>query len=1687
MPSKKVGNKSAKIPPPTNVSCNLCNSPDNSRMVQCDDCNKWYHYSCVHVDEGIANYDCCCDECVTKKSQPAGTSTPVSSNGQELAVTIVDESLTVAPTTKATNVGDNALSATGATGPTLQCTDNSDNAKLRQEIEKLRCMFQTQRTNFEHQINMLEEQKNTSMNERIYKLQAQWSMRENQLQKEIALLKRKPDNVAIETKSQSETKSIVSSKRTTKDRERRLIALKERQALEMRHLEEQLVLMEECSSEYEFANEEEENISCKEKVDKWLENGPHPDTSIAPTPVCSDVLSVTSKRNTNSNRSTTGNYSQHARALSKNQLAARQAVSKDLPTFSGDPEDWPLFFATFESSTAMCGYTNEENIFRLRRCLKDKAFDATRSLLLHPDNVGTVMSTLKTLFGRPNLIVGAMIQKIRDIPPPRIEKLNTMINFGVSVQNLCATIQACELDEYYYNVTILQELEEKLPPTVKLSWALTRKPIRRVKLTDFNEWLKTIVEAACEVTTPDVDIVGKTEKKKNQGFLNVHSVCLSESPREPATDDCIVCKSDCETVAKCKRFLSMNVDMRWKVLRACKLCRRCLRKHFTSCDVKDPCGQNGCTFLHHKLLHNDTKHRDARLAPPSPPTDLNQCCNIHRSGVGSVFFRYVPVIIKGKGKSIVTFAFLDDGSSSTLMEQELYNELGLEGTPQPLCLNWTGGTSRWEKNSVKLSVDISSVHSPDKQYRLSGVHTVAELRLPEQTLSIEDLSQRYKHLEGLPIQSYSRIAPRILIGMNNCRLGHVLDSREGRDNEPSAAKTRLGWIVYGPCFSSSQPNTIIDHAVHRSYHICACNKGHDEDLHAAVKEYFALDSMGIISPRKILQSKEDERAIRLLEQCTTLKNGRHESGLLWKYNDVRLPNSRSMALTRTKCLEKRMEREPELASMLKSKISEYEEKGYVRKLTSTELKIHRNRVWYLPVFPVVNPNKPGKIRIVWDAAAEVRGISLNSQLLKGPDLLNSLVSVLYKFREYKIAITADIREMFHQVRMNENDQHCQRFFWPAEEPGGKPHEYIMTVLSFGATCSPATNEYCMNLNAQRFAKEFPRAVEAITKQHYVDDMLTSVEEVEQAVKLAKEVRHIHSHAGFEIRNWHSNSDHLLNKLDAKPHVETSLSIDSETAIEILGMWWDTKTDCFTFKLSPRHDGDLLSGRKIPTKRELLRTLMTIFDPLGLIANLLMYLKVLLQEVWRSGVGWDEKISGNLLDKWRVWLRVLPGVQSVAVPRCYRKHTSASDETTTIELHTFVDASESGYAAVSYFRFEEGDEIECAIAGAKTRVAPLKFVTIPRLELQAAVLGARLAKSIVEHHKRPIVKRYFYTDSKDVMHWINSDHRRYSQFVAARVSEILESTTTTEWYWISTKLNVADEGTKWQKLPDLSPNSRWFRSPEFLWTNKINWPTHCNSFGSTDEELRPTVLHHNAYASIIAWERFSKWNRLLRSAAWVQRYVSNLQRQSRSEGLQYGPLSHEELKRAEMCIYRLAQKEMFPKDYSLASHPIKANTQKRLKEKGQLSKRHPIMDESQVLRIPGRIDECNFVGDLAKRPIFLPRQHYITTLIIREVHKLYHHQNHQTVLNELKQKYYIPKVRTQCDRVRRNCQFCKIRNTTPQPPMMGSLPAARLAAYARTFSYIGIDYFGPQEVLVGRRVEKRWGVLITCLTVLRHTH
>ncbi|XP_062715269.1 uncharacterized protein LOC115260558 [Aedes albopictus] len=1120
--------------------------------------------------------------------------------------------------------------------------------------------------------------------------------------------------------------------------------------------------------------------------------------------------------------------------LSRSQVAARQAVPRDLPTFSGNPEEWPIFLSMYNRTTTMCGFTEEENLVRLQNSLKGKAYEAVKSRLMFPGNVSGILSTLKMLFGQPEVIIQSLIEKVSSLPAIREDKLDTLVDFAVHVQNFCATVDACGLQEYMYNITMLHQLVSKLPSSLKLNWAQHRLMEPTANLATFSRWIYSLAEAASIVTfSPPVQHEKPSRNevhgsKKGNAYLNTHSEASEEnknaSSKEhakpaPAEQVCPICKGTCKSADKCKRFVELSRESRWAAIREFGLCRTCLRIHKGNCNAK-PCGKNGCTYRHHELLHNDSKERPQNTAAPvaagneskpsAPPCPNPSGCNTHQTDASSALFRYLPVVLYGKTTVVHTYAFLDEGSELTLLDQELANLLELDGAERPLCLRWTGGTERCEPDSRAYNLQIAGAKERSKRFDINDVRTVKELKLPSQTLDMTKFSQEYSHLRDLPIDSYRDVRPRILIGTKHAHLGLVLKSREGEFGQPIAVKSRLGWTICGG--QGSDRGTSLHHY---SFHICPCNTEADKDLHQAIKDYFSLDSLGVIKPDKLLLSAEDERALMLLQSLTHRREGRYESGLLWRYDETRLPDSRSMALQRFQCLKKRMHKEPELQTTLQGKIDEYLAKGYIRLLNDEEVNQKVLRRWYLPVFPVTNPNKPGKVRIVWDAAACAYGTSLNSALLKGPDLLCSLLTILLQFRERRIALTGDIREMFHQVLIRTEDQFSQCFYWMNER--GETEVYVMQVMTFGACCSPTTAQFVKNANADRFACDYPAAHQAITKSHYVDDMLVSVDTEEQAIQLAKDVRHVHQQGGFEIRNWISNSSRVLAALQEVDTDEKCLDLSSELATEkVLGMWWNTTDDVFTYKVGwNRYDPALLRGERRPTKREVLRVLMTIFDPLGLISHFLSYLKILLQQIWRSGVQWDDEIDNDAYDKWLTWLKVLPRVEHVKIPRCYNSEflTNESDE---VQLHTMVDASENGTAAVCYLRFVNKGSASCSIVAAKCRVAPLKFTSIPRLELEAAVVGARLSHTVQKALSFKIHRKLYWSDSRDVLCWINSDHRRYSPYVGHRISEILETSEMNEWRWVPSKQNPADDATKWNTLPELMPKDRWFTGADFLW-------------------------------------------------------------------------------------------------------------------------------------------------------------------------------------------------------------------------------------------------------------------------------
>ena len=302
---------------------------------------------------------------------------------------------------------------------------------------------------------------------------------------------------------------------------------------------------------------------------------------------------------------------------------------------------------------------------------------------------------------------------------------------------------------------------------------------------------------------------------------------------------------------------------------------------------------------------------------------------------------------------------------------------------------------------------------------------------------------------------------------------------------------------------------------------------------------------------------------------------------------------------------------------------------------------------YLPHHPVLNPRKPGKVRIVFDCAAKHRGICLNDALMQGPDLVNSILSVLTRFRRERIALAADVESMFHQVRIKEEDRDSFRFlWWPNGNLSSPPTAHRMLVHIFGATSSPCCATYCLRQSADWYGSNFdPDISKVVNRDFYVDDCLTSACTIESAITLVEGLRKLLALGGFRLTKWISSSADVLNSIPPEERAKSVTNVDLEESVKerVLGVQWNVSNDEFGFKVSD----DL--ERKSFTRRSVLSTVNSLYDPLGFIAPVILVARKLQQRIIEQELDWDEELPTEDVQAWNKWLAELLGLSALSLP------------------------------------------------------------------------------------------------------------------------------------------------------------------------------------------------------------------------------------------------------------------------------------------------------------------------------------------------------------------------------------------------------------------------------------------------------
>ena len=541
-------------------------------------------------------------------------------------------------------------------------------------------------------------------------------------------------------------------------------------------------------------------------------------------------------------------------------------------------------------------------------------------------------------------------------------------------------------------------------------------------------------------------------------------------------------------------------------------------------------------------------------------------------------------------------------------------------------------------------------------------------------------------------------------------------------------------------------------------------------------------------------------------------------------------------------------------------------------------------------------------------------------------------------------------------------------------------------------------------------------------------------------------------AGMTLAKWHSNQKEIIDRDSQNPMEST----------KVLGIQWDQSTDTFQFH------GIELPSTLVITKRLILSCIARIFDPLGLLQPYTISAKILFQDIWRLGTEWDDELPEEVSQKFQRWISGLQKIKNWNIPRRY---TQVEYTTTEKQLHVFCDASEKAYGAAVYIETKEG----LTLVLSRARVAPLKRVTLPRLELLACLIGTKLLIQVKAALFLQEAEYQCWTDSKIALGWIKGEPCKWKQFVANRVQTIQESTDPAHWYYCPGTQNPADLITRGMSSESLVQSTLWLHGPETLKPcDKDFHQTNIIEEAKT-QDASLAIKSDVPSDVVINIKNWSRLNKVVRVTAWILRFINNLKQVRRHRNLN-SDLSHLELSESVKTLILLDQKDKFQVEIDSIKN------KKEVDKSSKLFSLNPFIDQDGILRVRSRIENSSLTYD-EKYPIILDKSH-LAKLITTETHQQFKHAGVDTVITQVRKKYWIVGLRRLTKNILRNCVIClrwsaKGCNQTSPP-----LPESRVKLNA-PFKTTGVDFAGPLYTS-DNPDHKLYIALFTC-TVIRAVH
>ncbi|XP_011689951.1 PREDICTED: uncharacterized protein LOC105451279 [Wasmannia auropunctata] len=849
-------------------------------------------------------------------------------------------------------------------------------------------------------------------------------------------------------------------------------------------------------------------------------------------------------------------------------------------------------------------------------------------------------------------------------------------------------------------------------------------------------------------------------------------------------------------------------------------------------------------------------------------------------------------------------ALLDTCATASFISESFVRRLKLPVTACSLPIGAINSMNTVSKGVIRIV--IRSLYSEfSKELICLSIPTISDLVpaeiFPRETLKIPhniQLADPEFHLPR-PVD--------ILIGagatLSLFSIGQINLSRT--DCDLYLQKTRFGWVVAGG--SASQGHT----------KGATCSLTDVQlALDQQIAKFWTIEEITSSSPKS---SDERECESHFAENVTRDSNGRYRVRLPFRKGDIRLGKSRTAALKRLYSLERKLDSDPELKSAYSQVIQEYLDLKQMSPVDDSP-----DDGFYMPHHAVIkSSSSTTKVRVVFDASAKTsNGLSLNDILLAGPTIQDTLFAQLLRFRTYKYVLSADIEKMYRQVLLHEDDQRYQRILWRQDN---QIKTFQLNTLTFGVSSSPFLAIRTIHKLADDEYDGFPNAARILKSHLYVDDLLTGTNNVDEARRLRDEIIALLSRGGFNIRQWASNEKRIIEDLNPDA-VNSNLVLDKTNTLKTLGISWCTRDDVLRYSVR-----SINCAGKV-TKRIVISEIAKIFDPLGILGPIILYAKKLMQDLWRSKLEWDESIPLSIHTAWIDFATQLDSITKLSIDR-----PVVIPDYTDVQIHGFCDASNVGYGACLYIRLSDGHgNIHCRILCAKSRVAPLKTVTIPRLELCGALLLAKIYSEVRKAVELPFSKVILWTDSTIVLHWVRTSPHLLKTYVSHRVAQIQELTHTQAWRHIRSKDNPADALSRGQLPNAFLNNQSWFSGPSWLAKEENIWPNGITELKEIPE-LKKNICLTTSVDDCSILRNYSSYLKLLRVVALCLRF--------RPKNAYRGQLCAREIDDAEIRIMKIVQASCF-------SRELRELTDKRSITKSNIAALNPFLDENGLIRVGG---------------------------------------------------------------------------------------------------------------------------------------